>query len=501
MVAELARASVFGVIQEDTVGTLKVLSGATKFIPLKTGAFSMEAAVEELANEELLNDIGPGKSVIGKETPSGSHGCYFKNSEVNGFPEYSLLMASAIGTEVSRATPETCAANADVNKVVVSSGGDYEIGEALLIEDGNGYSIRNVASISTNDLNLNFDVSSAASGVTIGENYMIKPAATGHPSYSSWMYYANGAAIQAVAGCRTTGFNINLDAGTQAEIDFTYEGVKAYYNPVQITSANKYIDFTDDGGTVAATLSEKIYVSTEDLADEVATKMNAVSTDTITCVYSSTTGKFTIANSSGAVLSLLFKTGAHGSDNSDDHAGTVLGFSDAADNTGSLTYTSGTAQSYAAPYTPSYDGADNVVVKNAELLLGDSTNTICRKASALSISVSTPASDVESICAESAVSEKLILSREVTTNASILLEKYEVSLFDKFINNTSLKAMINLGPKDGSGNWVPTKCMNIYFNNATITQHNVSGDDILRLDLVLKGYVSSTSSDVYFNFV
>ena len=134
MTAQLTRASVFGIIQEDTVGTLKELSGASDFIPLKTGAFGMEASVEELANDELLNDIGPGKSVLGKETPSGSHGCYFKNSESNGFPEYSLLMTSAIGTEVSRGTPETSAANADITKVVVADGSAYETGEALLIK-------------------------------------------------------------------------------------------------------------------------------------------------------------------------------------------------------------------------------------------------------------------------------------------------------------------------------------------------------------------------------
>lgn len=499
--AELTRASVFGIIQEDTAGTLKELSGATDFIPLKVGGFSQVAAVESLSNVELLNDIGPSKSVVGKETPSGSHSAYFKNSESNGFPEWSLLLASAIGTEVSRATTEVCADNSSVSVVRVADESAYEIGEALLIEDAAGYSIRNVASTSSLALDLNFDVSSAASGVTIGENYMIKPASSGHPSYSSWMYYANGAAIQAIAGCKTSAATINLNAGTQAEIDFTYEGTKSYFNPITISASNKYIDFTDDGGTVAATLTAKIYVSAEDLADEIASKMNAVSTDTITCVYSSSTGKFTIANTSGAVLSILWKTGAHGSDNSDDHVGTTIGFSDAADDTGALTYTSDSAQTYAAPYTASYDGADNVVVKNAELLIGDNTNIICRKASSVSISVASPLLEVESICAASGVSEKIVQSREVTMSCSILLEKYEVALFDKFLNNGDIKAMMNIGPKDGAGNWVPTKCLNIYFNNATITQHNISGDDILRIDLVIKGYVSSTSSDVYFNFI
>jgi len=83
---------------------------------------------------------------------------------------------------------------------------------------------------------------------------------------------------------------------------------------------------------------------------------------------------------------------------------------------------------------------------------------------------------------------------------TLLLSKFDVKIFDKLKQNKSLSAMLNLGPKSG-GNWVPGKCGNIYLSNATVTQHNISGDDIVVVEVAIKGYVTSTLKDVYVNFV
>ena len=492
MAANLQRASVFGIIQETTAGTLKDLTAASDFIPLKTG-FSQEAAVEELTSEEIINNLANTKSLVGKESPSGSHLAYLKNSEDNGFPEWSLLLASAMGTEVSKATTTT-AVDASLTSVKVADGTLFEVGQAIILEGASGY-IRNISSISGNILAFNFNITASAIGYTVGEVYMVKPLTTGLPTYSAWMYIANSAAIQAFAGCVTTSITMNMPAGQQAEIEFSYEGSSFAWNPVTIGATSTAIDFVDESGTLAATLTQQIYNSVEDLATEVATQLNAQSTATYTCTFSSTTGKYTITNTDGAVFSLLWSSGTHA-----DDAGTKLGFADT-DLTGALTYTSDAAETYAAAFTPSYDDSTNIVVKSAELLIGDTTNTVCRKASNVSVTIETPAEDVESICAASGVSQKLVLSRVATMTCSLLLEKHEVALYDKFKNNTSTKAMMNIGPKDGSGNWVPTKCVNINFENCSITGHTVTGDDIVRLDLTIKGFVTSSENDVYINFI
>lgn len=63
---------------------------------------------------------------------------------------------------------------------------------------------------------------------------------------------------------------------------------------------------------------------------------------TYTVAFNTTTLKFTITRSAGT-FSILWKTGTNGSDGTDTHIGTLVGYSDAADDTGALTYTSDSA--------------------------------------------------------------------------------------------------------------------------------------------------------------
>lgn len=98
-----------------------------------------------------------------------------------------------------------------------------------------------------------------------------------------------------------------------------------------IDSDNKYIDFDETAGELTATLTEGNYTA-QTLCIEIKTQMDAAGA-TYTVTYSESTGKFTIAKTAGN-FSLLWKTGTHGSDNTDTHTGTTLGYSDAADDNG-----------------------------------------------------------------------------------------------------------------------------------------------------------------------
>jgi hypothetical protein len=139
--------------------------------------------------------------------------------------------------------------------------------------------------------------------------------------------------------------------GGDFELDVRYDNIdiflKQLLGAVTITedstfivaSTNKYLDFKEDGGSaLVATLTEASYpmgeADTESgtLCEEIKTQLEASGTGTYTVTFSNVTKKITIAVA-GAVSAtqFLWKTGTHGSDNADDHSGTLIGFDDTAD--------------------------------------------------------------------------------------------------------------------------------------------------------------------------
>lgn len=105
-----------------------------------------------------------------------------------------------------------------------------------------------------------------------------------------------------------------------------------------IDGNNKYIDYNEGGASSSVTLTEGTYTPA-DLASHIQTVLDGDATATITAAYSTTTFKYTI-ESDGATFELEWKTGTHGSDNTDNHVGTTIGFDDSADDTGDTSYTS-----------------------------------------------------------------------------------------------------------------------------------------------------------------
>lgn len=507
------RSAVIGVKEEVTEGTLIELAGASEFTSIRSG-FSVQGAVDTVDSDELVDSIGASASFTTKETPTASISKYLKHSGVEGqAPDYSILLESAMGgktthsTEyntVSSSTAGTSAAAAII-KVDTGEGALHEYGQALLIKDlANGYSIRNVNSISSDDLTLNFNLGSApASGVNLGKAVHYTPENDGHPTYSLHHYQSSGASSgvhQAVAGCRTTSVDLSLPVNDLASADFSIEGIKFYYNPIVVSSANNKINFKDEvaGSELTATLESKAYQSPKNLAAEVAAKMTAASAaanaDTISCTYDSLTGKYTIATD-GLELELLWATGT----NAANAADTILGF--AADVTGATTYT-GIASTYAPAYTPSYDESTAFVVKNQELLIGSFSRTDCRGGNSFSVSISTPKTDVESFCAESGVSESVVLERAVTASTTLIFKAHELDEFDAMINNSDTQLMFNAGVKDSAGNWVAGKCVNIWMPKAKITSNVIADNNgYLVVEIEAKGFVTSSADDIHINYL
>lgn len=103
--------------------------------------------------------------------------------------------------------------------------------------------------------------------------------------------------------------------------------------------ANDRIDFTRNGTTYEADLTPGNYTAAT-LATHVAARMTSVAGATVTATYSNTTHKFTLAVALGtATFTLLSDTGL----NKQRTALNMLGFTNATDYTGALTYTGTTA--------------------------------------------------------------------------------------------------------------------------------------------------------------
>lgn len=498
MAVGLNRASSFALTREITPGEYVAPTLGNQFVPLRPGN-ELSYEPEALDSDELLNDIGAAKSFVGKESVSGTHAAYLRHSGVEGQePQLGILFESILGTKhVAVAEYATIVGSTTkILKVGSGIGANFVEGQAVLVKSGVGYEIRNIDSINGDDLILNFALKNApGTGINLGKVITYIPAAQGHPTFSTTKYVGGGFAKEVSAGDTVTELSITADANGFAEVEFSFEGTRYYFNPIIITATSKFLDVTDDSGAVAIQIAEGIYKTPVELADALHAAANAASTEDYTITYSNADGKFKIASTS-TVLTLNWNTGP----NAANSIGTKIGFLVAADDSGFLTYTSDNAQTYNAPVTPVYDTADAIIIKNAELFVGNVDDNSCICAQTVKITASKTVEDVDCICEETGVLEKIPTAREVTAEIASVLKKYDASLLDALLKNSGISAMLNCGPKAG-GNWVPGKCFNTYFQKCTVNSYKTQGDSFVQAGFTLKGYVTSTEKDIFINFV
>jgi hypothetical protein len=498
----LSRTQIMAVKKESTEGTLEPLTSGADFIKIREGA-TQSSENEVIESDELVgSDIGKAKSIVVGENPSLTVPMYVNASGVEGQePEEGAVYESSLGDKTVNTTEYDTVAGSTTSVINVDTGegANFEEGQLLLIKDGtNGYSARHVDSISSDALTLNFNVSNApASGVSLGKCVLYKPGIE-HPTFSSYRFSSETSTAyrDAVAGNRTTSLTLTFPARDLATVDIEAEGIKYYFDYITIDATNEDIDFTDSSSTVVATLTNKVYTTPLELATEIATKMTAASVDTISCEYSSSTGKFTLS-SDGTVLSLLWNSGT----NTATSAGATIGFDVSADDTGSLSYLADNAISLEPPYSPSFDSSDpNVAVKN-QLIIGDADEISCRKPTNTTLTVGTPKTQVLSACADNGVFKNLTLERTVEFSSTILLPAYEAELFDRSINNTDTKIQYTWGVKDNSGNWTAGKTCSFYMQAASITGITTEDQDGYRvINITARGFVDDSRKDIFLAF-
>lgn len=491
------RNTIFAVTKETTEGTPVAPTAGTDYLAFQEG-FTVEPSFNELANAELQSSIDMPKPALGFEEPSASLSHYLRHSGIEAQePNFKHLLESLLGAKNVNATERVTAAASTTSIVKLTAGGtDFARGRAILVKDGvNGYSIRNVLTVNSNDLNLAQNLAVApAVGVNVGRCVTYYVANENHPTLDLWVYRANGGAVEMMAGTRVTDMTIDITAGEFINCSFTLEGIKYYFDPTVITSSNRYIDFDDGGGEENAAIAIGTYRDPYELAVAIETAMQALTTDVITVTYSDVTRKFTFT-SDGTTFELLWATGT----NTANSIKTTIGFAN--DDTGALTYVSDTAVSYASSFTPSYDTSSPLVAKDNQIMIGDATEYVCFGARSVSVSVTNTKADQTDICAASGKSGTIFTQREITIDVVSYLSTGQALEFKRFRNNDEIMFTYNFGDKS-AGNWLPGKSGNIFCPNVKIASFSLTDEDgMVTLALSLKAFVTNGLGTFYLNFL
>jgi hypothetical protein len=492
------RNTIFAVTKEVTEGTPVAPTTGTDFVAFQEG-FSVEPSFTELTNAELQSSIDMPKPALGFEEPSASVSHYLRHSGVEGQePNFKHLLESCLGSKNVNATERVTAAASTTSVVKLTAGGaDFSRGRAILLKDGvNGYAIRNVLTVSTNDLNLAQNLSAApAAGVSTGKCVTYAVTNDSHPTIDIWVYRANSGAVEMLAGGRVVDMTIDIAAGEFINTSFTIEGIKYYFDPFVIGATNKYIDFDDGGGEENASIAEGTYRDPYELAEAIRIAMQALTTDVIGVSYSDSLRKFTIT-SDGATFSLLWATGA----NTANSIKTTIGFSNT-DDTAALTYSSDTALSWASTISPTYDSASPLVAKDNQIMIGNATEYVCFGARSVSIALTNTKADKTDICAASGKSGTIFTQREVTIDVVSYLAAGQAEEFKRFRSNDEIMFTYNFGEKNG-GQWVAGKSGNIFCPTVKIASFSIGDEDgMCVLNMQLKTFVSNGLGTFYLNFL
>ncbi len=508
--AENAKSSTLYIVDETTAGTPVDVSAGTSAFPLQPG-YEAVPNITEIVSDELRASIGASASIPGIQEPTFSGDFYLRGSGTQGTaPRIGMIFETALGAPVvAQGTERTLTTGSTTTVINLAAGGsDYALGKALLLKDGtNGYSIRNVYSVATNALTLAMSVPVAPlTGVTAGKHVFYAPAGLtdSHPTRTIHLYRGAGGSHETIAGALVETLDFTVDTGELINMSTSWRGSSFYFNPIRIDSTNNKIDITDDTVTDdVGTIVSGLYANPHDLADAVtAALLSASPTATHVCTYNSlgaNKGRFTITAGTSATLSILWKTGVNGSDNTGFNIGTTLGFSEAADDTGSTSYTSDNVQTYVSGVTPSYDSTDPMVAKYMEVLVGDQTSYESVCVNSMSVSINNEISNAECISAQSGVDSVFVSGRTVEISITATFSRHDADKFDRFLNSTDVRFCANFGPKSG-GNWVAGKCFNLFSHSAKISavQLDTGDGDLVTQVYTIKPYIDSAGNGEFY---
>lgn len=489
-------------IKEETAGIPVAPTSGSDYLAVQSG-YSLKPNIAKIENAELKAGLGASKPVLGLENPEASLSHYIYGSGTAGVePETGPLMKGVFGSVVVASTEyNILSATAGTSSVPATitlntgEGANFQRGQAVMIKYPSGSILRNVEDVTGDVLTLSFNLPNTTGlvGTGLGKAILYKAASDDSlPSLSVWDYRANGGAVQMMSGSKVTEFGIEAKAGEAINSSYSLKGVSYYFNPVEINATSDTIDFTGDAGLKSASLAHDFYKDPIQAASALATAMTSVAGgQTISVVYSNSTGKFTVS-ATGALFSVNWAS-------TTNSLGAKFGFT--ANDTGSLSYVSDVAQSLVSPQTPVLDGQDPLVAKSNSVLLGEFFDNYCVDSGSISFKLSNEIKDVKSFCADSGISEKIPSARTVSIAIDIVLKSAEAKWFDKFYSNKETRFAYAFGPKSG-GSFQEGKSGVLYIPKCTISEFSVDDQDgyaIIKLNLA--AYTASGENEVYFNYI
>ena len=502
--------TVMAVVEEINEGVPVAPSSGNDYFATQEG-FELVPQIDTLDNAELTGSLGFAKPIQGMENPTASFSHYLRGSSFEGVEsDFALLIYAAFGDKTVNAVEyDTIAAStagdadaAAIIKVDAAEGLSHYRGQALLIKDsglGHNYSVRNIESISTDDLILAFNLDDAPGvGINLGKAITYFPGEA-HPTLSIWNYRANGGAIELISGAKVTEMSVEITAGDLINAAFSFEGMKFYFDSLLVDASNKYLDFDIGGLELNAEIAIGMYRDPYDLAGAIERAMDDLSADEITVSYDKSNGKYNIA-SDGITLNLLWKTGVHGSNNTDTHIGSLIGYSDVADDAAATDYDGDLAIDITSPYTPIVDSADPLVAKANECLMGDFADKDCICAATVGFTLANSKVNEPCVCSDTGKSGTEITGREVTVSLTGLTDSHEqAEKFKRFRTNQKTQFAYTAGLKVG-GNWVAGSIVNLFIPSATITDFKLGDlDGMVSYEISLKAYVEGGLDEVYLN--
>jgi hypothetical protein len=489
------KGSRFALVTEVTEGTPVSPSAVGDYLALQDG-FSLAPEFELLENSEIRSTIAQAAPQLGLENPSMSLSHYVKHSgTVATAPEDDLLLKNAFGAQAIRAT-ERDVVSATVSAITVDAGEGVEFakGDILLVKHASfAWELGMVDSVAGDVLTLAFDLANAPVATTaLGRN--IKYSGTNsRGSLSGWVYDANGASIQLVAGMKVNEFTMNVESGQLINADYGLNGLEYFWNPLEITATSNDLDFTDDGGAKSITLTTGFFKDPHDAAAALQTALDASSSQNVTVAYSNTTGLFSwTADGTTFDIDWLSTT---------DTLGAVFGFT--ADDSGALLGSSDVAYVLTSPQSPSLDSSSPLAAKANVFQLGDQTaENDCISTASMTLSVGNELAGVLDVCSASGRSGQISTSRSVSADIVVELKQFEAEHFKDFRQNNTVKLFYGFGSKSG-GNFQEGLSGGLYMSAAKISSfERTVTNDVLTISMTVTGFAEAGGeSEVYLNFI
>ena len=215
------------VVEESTEGTYAPPASGADFIQAQEDGIEVNGSKDTME----LNVIGTGLSKVaprvGLESAAGSLGVYMKaGSAATSESEYGIILESLLGAKRTMSAALTSGTGHTSSLINVSSTADLNIGDIVVIKEGDDFHTSPIASLVTNtSITLLIAGAGAFSdAVEIEAFNSYVPADEAHPSYSVSKYVEDEVLEKAV-GCKTTSLGLeSFSTGQVASLKMGFEG-------------------------------------------------------------------------------------------------------------------------------------------------------------------------------------------------------------------------------------------------------------------------------------